>query len=104
MLTSLKDFEYKNKICEFENELLEELGNFNSLYFPGSEFRYNLNQNNIDEDNLATEKEKEFLPKYINLVNKYSIKLKQETSTSFLDQWYIDNVRREIEQVFNAIK
>lgn len=104
MLASLDNFENKNKICGFENELFFELGKFNSRYFPGYEFRYNLNQNNINEDNLATEKEKEFLPIYLNLVNKYSIKLKQENSTSFLDQWYIDNVRREIEHVFKAIK
>lgn len=104
MLTSLDNFEYKNRICEFENELLLELGKFNSHYFPGHEFRYNLNQKIIDENELATEKEKEFLPIYINLVNKYSIILNQEKTTSFLDKWYIDNVRSEIEHVFNAIK
>jgi hypothetical protein len=104
MLSSLKDFENKNKINEFDNVLLEEIGKFNSHYFPGHEFRYNLNQNYIDEDKLAAEKEKEFLPIYLNLVKEYSIKLKQEKSTTFLDQWYIENVRREIEQVFSVIK
>src|SRR3989344_146783 len=38
------------------------------------------------------------------LIKEISIKLKQDKSDSFLDIWFIDNVRREIDHVFKTIK
>ena len=104
LLTALDSFEHDNKIQEFENELLAELAKFNNVYFPGYDFKYKLNQTNFDEKKFSTEKEKEFLPVYQKLLKKYSIKLKQDKSDSFLDIWFMDNVRKEIDHVFNTIK
>lgn len=104
MLASLDTFEHDNKIQEFENELLVELAKFNGVYFPGYDFKYKINQGSFNENKFATEKEKEFLPVYQKLLKKYSIKLKQDKSDSFLDVWFMDNVRREIDHVFQAIK
>src|SRR3990167_3497884 len=56
------------------------------------------------ENKFSTEKEREFLPIYQKLLKKYSIKLKQDKTDSFLDIWFMDNVRREIDHVFQAIK
>ena len=104
LLASLDSFEHDNEIQEFENELLVELSKFNNTYFPGYDFKYKLNQTNFDENKFSTEKEKEFSPIYQKLLKKYSIKLKQDKSDSFLDIWFMDNVRKEIDHVFNTIK
>ena len=104
MLNSLDTFEHDNKIQEFDNELLAELAKFNGVYFPGYDFKYKVNQGSFNENKFATVKEKEFLPTYQKLLNKYSIKLRQDKSSSFLDVWFMDYVRQEIERVFQTIK
>lgn len=97
-------FETANNIILFENELYQEMWDFNNKYFPSPEFKYKLNKNNINEDQYADEKESEFLTTYNRLVRKYDIKLTQGASLSFLDRWYIDNVRKEIDFTSNLIK
>ena len=104
MLHVLGTFEHDNKIEEFENELLAELAKFNGTHFPGYNFRYKINQGNFDENKFATEKEQEFLPIYQKLLKRYSIKIRQDKSGSFLDIWFMDNVRKEIDYVFQTIK
>ena len=104
MIASLETFEHDNKIQEFENELLAELAKFNGVYFPGYDFKYKINQGKFDENKFATEKERKFLPIYQKLLKKYSTKLKQNKADSFLDIWFIDNVRSEINHVFQTIK
>ena len=104
MLSALDTFEHDNKIQEFENELLSELAKFNGVYFPGYDFKYKINQGNFNENKFAAEKECKFLPIYQKLLKKYSIKLKQDNSDSFLDIWFMDNVRLEIDNVFQVIK
>ena len=104
LIASLDSFEHNNKIQDFENELLAELAKFNLVNFPGSDFKYKINQRSFDEKNFAIEKEKEFLPTYQRLLKKYSVRLKQGKSDSFLDVWFMDNVRCEIDHVFKTIK
>jgi len=104
LIASLDSFEHDNKIQDFENELLAELAKFNFTHFPGSDFKYKINQGNFDEKKFSVEKERDFLPIYQKLLKKYSIKLKQDKSESFLDVWFMDNVRREIDHVFQTIK
>lgn len=104
MLAALDDFERDNKVYEFENELLAELSIFNNKYFPGADFRYRANRGEINENEFASEREKEFLPIYQKLIKKYNIKLKQDNTDSFLDKWFMDHVRQEIDYVFAHIK
>ena len=104
MLASIESFEHDNKVKEFEDELLSELAKFNNKYFPGQEFKYQINQKKVNEDVFASTKQKEFLSIYQKLLKKYSIKLKQDSSRSFLDVWFTDNVRREINYVFKVVK
>src|SRR3989344_9127940 len=89
LIASLDTFEHDNKIQDFEKELLAELAKFNSVYFSGSDFKYKINQGSFDEKNFAIEKEREFLPVYQRLLKKYSIKLKQDKTDSFLDIWFM---------------
>lgn len=93
-----------NHIKEFDADLSQELSDFNKTHFPIPDYKYQVAQGKIDGNVFGTKKEKEFLPIYKNLVDKYDIKLEQNKSSSFLDKWYIQNVRNEIDFVFDEIK
>lgn len=101
---SLKSFLTNNHTVEFETRLLEELYKFNNKFFPVPEFKYKVKQKQIDEDKFGAEKEKEFLPVFLRLVREFNVQLKQDKSETFLDKWYLDHVRREIDFVHHEIQ
>ncbi len=101
---SLKSLLSESKTIEFENELLKELSDFNNIYFPVPEFKYKVQKKLINGKAYGEEKEKEFLPTYLRLVDKYKIKLLQPSSNSFLEKWFTQHVRDEISFVFEEIK
>jgi predicted metal-dependent hydrolase len=101
---SLKMFLSNCHVVEFEEKLLQALNEFNNKYFPVPEYKYRLRQGEINEKEYGEEKEKEFLPIYNSLVERYNIKLRQEESDNFLDKWYSQHIRDEIEFVFNEIQ
>lgn len=100
----LKLFLRNTHTTEFEAKLLNELSTFNNKYFPVPEYKYKLKRKEIDEINYSLQKEKEFLPIFNKLVKEYNIKLRQDKNKSFLDKWYSQHVREEIELVFNEVK
>ncbi|HEY4504565.1 MAG TPA: DNA methyltransferase [Candidatus Paceibacterota bacterium] len=104
MLDAIDSFESEHNTQGFEDELLSELAIFNNKHFPGADFRYRMNQGDVREDDFACEKEKEFLPTYERLIKKYNIKLKQDKSETFIDKWFMDYVRQEIDHVFESVK
>ncbi|MCL2683008.1 MAG: site-specific DNA-methyltransferase [Bacteroidales bacterium] len=101
---SLSEFIKNSNAIEFEEKLLTELNKFNSEYFPVPEYKYQLRNGEIDEKKYGTEKEKQFLPIYKRLVKEYDIQLRQERNETFLDKWYSQHVRNEIDFVFERIK
>lgn len=101
---SLQKFVAKSKVAEFENALFEELNQFNNKYFPVPGYKYKLAQKQINEREYGQKYEKEFLPVFNKLVKKYKIKLRQKSSKTFLDKWYLQNVRKEINFVHKQIK
>lgn len=102
--SELKIFLSNSRTLEFEEELQQILYKFNSEYFPVPEYKYKLRQGKIDEAKYGEDKEKEFLPIYNELVNKYNIKLRQDKKETFLDKWYLQHIRSEIQFVFDLIK
>lgn len=100
----LKKFLLNKSTLEFEAELLKELNIFNNKYFPSPEYKRKVLKGEIKEYEYGKEKEKEFLPIFKKLVKKYDIQLKQENVNSFLDKWYIQHVREEIDFVYAKIK
>ncbi|MCK4446541.1 MAG: site-specific DNA-methyltransferase, partial [Candidatus Marinimicrobia bacterium] len=92
------------KNVEFEEKLLYELKIFNNKYFPSPEFRRKVRQKQINENEYARDKEREFLKTYLNLVDKYKIPLKQKNDQKFLDRWFLQSVRDEIDFVFERVK
>jgi hypothetical protein len=101
---ALEDFIENSHAVEFEEKLLLELNKFNSEYFPVPEYKYRLRNGEINEKEYGTEKEKQFLPIYENLVQEYNIRLRQRKNETFLDKWYSQHIRDEIDFVFEQIK
>ncbi len=89
---------------KFEERLLEELNTLNNKYFPSPEFKHWLKDKKINEFEYAEEKVKEFQPIFNNLVAEYDIQLKQTSQVTFLDKWYLQPVRNEIDFVFDMVK
>lgn len=101
---ALQQFIADSKTITFEGKLLEELSSFNNKYFPIPGYKYKVKRNEINEDEYGDKKEKEFLPVYQKLINQYGIQLKQEKTDSFLDKWYLQHIRTEIDFAFNLVK
>lgn len=102
--TSLKRFLSNSKVVEFEDRLIEELSKFNDEYFPSPQYRYDVVRNKVDEETYGAEKERKFLPIFEKLVKEYHIELLQDKPSSFLEKWYLKQVRNEIEYVFSLLK
>jgi len=100
----LRKFIAKTYVQKFEDELKERLSEFNDKFFPSPEFKYKIKNREIDEFKYSTAKEKEFLPIFNDLINKYHICVEQRTSDNFLEKWYLQTTRNEIDFVFELIK
>ena len=101
---ALSNFIQCSNVHKFEEELLLELKAFNDRWFPVPEFKRKVRLHLIDGDAYGQEKAEEFLPIYLRLVEKYNIKLLQSGSTHFLEKWYTEQIRQEIDFVFEEIK
>lgn len=102
--SKLKSFISKSKILEFEDKLLQELNLFNNRFFPVPEYKYRVARKEINPSIYGEEKANQFLPIYLNLINEYGIQLKQEHQESFLDKWFTQQIRSEIEFVNSLIQ
>ncbi|MBA4320215.1 MAG: restriction endonuclease subunit M, partial [Flavobacterium sp.] len=101
---ALKFFLVNSHTIEFENKLLQDLYKFNNEYFPVPEYKYKVQRDEIDEESYGPEKAKVFLTIYQKLVKDYNIQLRQDSENTFLDKWYLQHIRNEIEFVFAEIK
>ena len=102
--SELRKFVSKTGIIEFEVELAEALSVFNNQYFPIS-FKSQVRLGEIDQKKYGAEKEAAFLDTYQKLVRDYNIDIKMsEDSTRFMKQWYLPDVRTEIEFVHSKIR
>jgi len=101
---SLRNFNSKRNILQFDVELNEKLTAFDNLYFPSPDYKRKVRQKEIDEDVYGQNKSKEFLETYWYLVKKYNIKLRQDTENNFIDKWYLQPIREEMDFVFELIK
>lgn len=100
----LKKFLTNTHTLEFEEELIQKLYEFNNKFFPSPAYKQKIRQGEINEDEYGLEKEKEFLSIYTDLIKKYKVELNQNKKNNFLDVWYLDPVRNEIEFVFDIVK
>ncbi|TVM02945.1 MAG: restriction endonuclease subunit M, partial [Candidatus Brocadia sp. WS118] len=101
---ALKEFLSNSHTLEFEKKLLQALYEFNSKHFPGHDYKYRLKRGEINEDKYGAEREKEFLLTFNKLIKDYKIKLRQDRADTFLDKWYLQHIRDEVQFVFDEIK
>ncbi|MDR0708116.1 MAG: site-specific DNA-methyltransferase, partial [Treponema sp.] len=92
-----------SNITDFDEKLSEELSSFNNQYFPVPEYKYQVRKKIINESVYSVEKKNLFLPVYKKLVHEYGISLKQRKKDTFLDKWYFQHIRNEIDVVLNEI-
>jgi hypothetical protein len=104
LITSIGNLEYEKGIEVFIEELDSALTRFNSRFFPNPAFKVDVYRKKINGDLYGDRKSKEILKIYEELIKKYNIKLTQDKNDRFLDKWYIDNVRKEIDFKFEQIK
>lgn len=101
----LDAFLKNRKIVEFENRLLEELSVFNNSYFPVPDFKYKVRKGEINDVVYGAEKEKEFQLIFNKLVHEFQVDLRQNKGDkTFLDKWYLQSVREEIDFIFQLVK
>ena len=101
---ALKQFISNNRNSQFESELLEKLNVFNYQHFPSPEFKIKARNGEIDEKTYCPQKEYEFLQTFNELVEKYQLKLKQDNANNFIEQWFLQPVKNEIDFVFERLK
>ncbi|MDR2761045.1 MAG: site-specific DNA-methyltransferase, partial [Planctomycetaceae bacterium] len=101
---ALTKFIDNTNIAQFESELTRELYEFNNQYFPVPDYKYQLRNKQINEELYGQEKENLFVPIYKRLVKKYDVKLFQDRNESFLDKWFLQHIRNEIDCVFAEVK
>jgi len=104
LTSKLKDFQKNRNNIVFEEHLLSELTKFNNQYFPSPDYKRKVRNGIIDEGKYAKEKEKEFIPIYYQLLQKYQIKIKQDKNETFLDKWFLEPVRKEIDFLAEEIR
>ncbi len=102
---NLAKFQQQKQNTIFETELLAELKTFNAEFFPSPDFKYKVSQKIIDDKAYGNKKAGDFLVIYQNLIKKYNIKLTQNSNNNtFLDKWFLQAIRDEIDFVFKQIK
>lgn len=102
--SKLREFVSNSNTVEFEFYLKEALADFNNKYFPSPEFKYRVRSGDINEKEYGLQKENDFRPIYDALVDRYVTDLSLERNGTFLDKWYIEHVRHEIDFVKNLIE
>ncbi len=102
ILGKLIIFEQNNFVWNFETELKQKLEYFNKKNFPSPDFKKEFQQGKTPKEYIL-QKEKDFLEIYLKLVEKYKIQIYPQNEKTFLDKWYLPNVRKEAQQILNLI-
>ena len=101
---SLKRFILKNNNLQFESEILRALNIFNKRYFPSPEYKIKVRRKEINEKEFALKREKEFAQIFNKIQERYKLKIEQDNPNSFLEKWYLEPVKREIDFTFQQLK
>lgn len=94
---------HDNNIERFDNELMAKLKEFNDEYFPVPEFKRQVRQKLINGNEYGVAHAKIFQPLYERLIEEYNIELLSNTDRTFIDKWFIDNIKKELDFVFLQI-
>lgn len=101
--TALKQFVSESGILEFQNRLDELLADFNKRYFPSPDYKVKVISGEINEGEYGPVKAHEFEATYNWLITTYRIDIEKSAEQTFLEKWYFESVRKEIDFVRNLI-
>lgn len=101
---ALRKFVAAERHIEFENKLAEFLNNYNNQFFPSPEFKIKARRKDIDEMQYAAQHEAIVLKEFSRLVKEFAIEIKQQSQQRFIERWFLQSVRDEIDFVFDQIK
>ena len=104
LTSKLKEFRKTKNNIAFEEHVSSELAKFNNKYFPSPEYKRKVANGAINENEYAKGKEKEFLTVYNELIQKYQIKIRQDKNETFLDKWFLEPARKELDFLAQEIR
>lgn len=81
----------------FDEEYSEWLSDFNRVHFPGAEFKRQVRTGQVNERAYAGERLHEVALRYFDLAKQYGIEVGLNKHGSFLDRWYLQPVRNQLE-------
>ncbi|MBA2494572.1 MAG: site-specific DNA-methyltransferase, partial [Acidobacteria bacterium] len=100
----LRQFVVEGKHIDFENKLAEFLNKYNGEFFPSPEFKIKARKGEINEKEYTEKHEAIVLQKFNQIVSEFEIKVKQDARKRFLDKWFVQSVREEVDFVFEQIE
>ena len=80
----------------FQNKLDELVTNFNKTHFPSSDYKVKVIKGEINEHEYGLNKVKELEIAYNYLITLFNINIDQTINTTFIDKWYLNPVKQEI--------
>lgn len=95
IIVQIAKYEIGSKVNAYERELAARLAEFNNIYFPKLK---------INDEQYVQTRANQFFKIYEDLLRKYGIGLGQERDKTFLEKWFIKNVREEIDFVFEQVR
>jgi len=101
---ALRKFVAAERHIEFENKLAEFLNDYNNRFFPSPEFKIKARRRDIDEGQYAAHHEAIVLEEFNRLVGDFAIEVRQRSQQRFIEKWFLQSVRDEIDFVFDQIK
>jgi hypothetical protein len=101
---ALRQFSSDSRVLEFQKKLESCLSEFNNRYFPSPDFRRSVYSGRINEFEYSEEKSRIFLKTFRSLTELYGIQVEQDNGVSFLDTWYVRQIRQEIDFVCGQIE
>jgi DNA methylase len=101
---ALKRFVKDGKHLVFEEKLAKFLNEYNNQYFPSPEFKIRARNKEIDEKEYTRKHEAVVLQKFNQLASEFDMRIKQDSQVRFIEKWFLQSIREEIDFVFEQIK
>ncbi|HEX8128632.1 MAG TPA: DNA methyltransferase [Pyrinomonadaceae bacterium] len=101
---ALREFVRDRKHIAFEERLVEFLNEYNNKFFPSPEFKIKVRTKEINEKEYTQEHEAVVLQRFNQLVSDFNIDIKQARQERFIEKWFLQPIREEIDFVFEHIK
>ena len=89
---------------EFDKRLSEKLKRFNDKYFPSPEYKRQVLEGKIDENDYGKQKARQFLRTYRKCLKEFGMLDINPPGGGFMDTWYFSPVRAEIDAATKYIR